>query len=59
MEQEEVKADDVGILCRVCLGKDAAEDDKRDHDVKRWEGKSPVEEVADGIRAVLEEKPEH
>ena len=59
MEQEEVKADDVGILCRVRLSEDAAEDDNMDHDGKRGEEKSPVKEVADGIRTVLEEKPEH
>ena len=59
MEQEEVEADDVGILCRVRLGEDAAVGDNTDHDGRRREGMSPVEEVADGIRAVLKEKPEH
>ena len=32
VEQEEVKADDVGVLCRVRFGKDAAEDDNMDYD---------------------------
>ena len=58
VEQKEVKADDVGILYRVCLFQDAAKNNNMDHDEKR-NGKSPVEEVADGIRAVLEKKAEH